>query len=90
MPSAFRHRKLMKEVPHSIPDLFSENVHELGKIIFNYSSSALTPNAEPKLRLEAEAKHERTLYAVSPRPLRCWFLLYVEGLRKTIDAPANS
>ena len=35
----------MKEVPHSIPDLFSENVHELGRALFNFYSSDLTPNA---------------------------------------------
>jgi hypothetical protein len=29
----------MKEVPHSIPDLFSENAHELGRALFTSHSS---------------------------------------------------
>jgi hypothetical protein len=67
MPSAFRHRKIMPEVPHSIPDLFSEHVHELGRALFNFYSSDLAPNARPELLPEAGA--ERRLEAVSSRPM---------------------
>jgi hypothetical protein len=51
----------MKEVPHSILDLFSEKVYGLGRARFNFSSSDLTPNARHELRLEAGATQERTL-----------------------------
>jgi len=46
MLSALRHRKTMQEVPHSIPDLFSERVHELRRALFDIASSDLAPNAQ--------------------------------------------
>jgi len=45
----------MKEVPHSIPDLFFENGHELGRALFNFYSFDLAPNASLHLLLEAAA-----------------------------------
>jgi hypothetical protein len=61
MPSAFRHRKILKEVPHSIPDLFFENVHELGRALFNFYSFDLAPNARFQPLPEAAATQERRL-----------------------------
>jgi hypothetical protein len=61
MPSAFHQRKRMKEVLHSILDLFSEKVYGLGRARFNFSSSDLTPNAQAHLLPEAGARHKRTL-----------------------------
>src|SRR5262245_20495638 len=65
MPPAFRHRKIMKEVPHSIPDLFSENAHELGRTLFSCSSD-LAPNARRQARRAVGA--QRMLYAVACMP----------------------
>jgi hypothetical protein len=43
MPSALRYRKKMKDVPHSIPDLFSKHTPELDSALFGVSSSDLAP-----------------------------------------------
>jgi hypothetical protein len=57
-------------VPHSIPDLFSENVHELGRALFNFYSSDLAPNAGGEPRPIAGATQERKLLGVGST---AWF-----------------
>ena len=55
MPSAFSYCKKMHDVSHSISDLFSETMPELGRALLGCSSSDLAPNAGAHLRLEAGA-----------------------------------
>src|SRR3989442_7018014 len=67
MPSALRSLGTIDDVTHSILDLPSGRVHELGSSHFDPSSSDLSPNAGGEPRPIAAATKERRLLGVGCR-----------------------
>jgi hypothetical protein len=68
----------MQEVPHSIPDLFSKHVHELGRAFFNFYSSDLAPNHSP-----AWSAVRQAVLFVRTRGVE------IEGMQKTCPGLGN-